>query len=76
VAPSPKIVSGYGSIAGSDDFTANENLPTLANRTVQGVGGTINHGDCTSKREEHRLARGKAQSREPSQHGICFSRGW
>ena len=43
VAPSPKIVSGYGSIAGSDDFTANENLPTLANRTVQGVGGTINY---------------------------------
>ena len=43
VAPSPNIVSGYGAVAGSDNFTANENLPTLANRTVQGVGGTINY---------------------------------
>jgi iron complex outermembrane recepter protein len=43
VAASPHIVSGYGAIANSDDFTANENLPTLANRTVQGVGGTINY---------------------------------
>lgn len=43
VAASPRILSGYGAIAGGDDFTANENLPTLASRTVQGVGGTINY---------------------------------
>lgn len=43
VAPSPRILSGYGAIADSNDLTANENLPTLANRTVQGVGGTINY---------------------------------
>jgi iron complex outermembrane receptor protein len=43
VAPSAHILSGYGAIAGSDNLTANENLPTLANRTVQGVGGTINY---------------------------------
>ncbi len=43
VAASAHILSGYGAIAGSDKLTANENLPTLANRTVQGVGGTINY---------------------------------
>ena len=43
VAASPYIVSGYGAIAGSDYMTSNTDLPTLANRTVQGLGGTINY---------------------------------
>lgn len=43
VAASPHIISGYGAIANSDDLTGNENLPTLANRTVQGLAGTINY---------------------------------
>jgi iron complex outermembrane receptor protein len=43
VAASPHIVSGYGAIANSDEFTSNEDLQTLAHRTVQGLGGTINY---------------------------------
>ena len=43
VAPSSHIVSGYGFVAGSDDLTSNDDLPALANRTVQGVGGTVNY---------------------------------
>ncbi|MBC7939527.1 MAG: TonB-dependent receptor [Chitinophagaceae bacterium] len=43
VAPSAHIVSGYGFVAGSDDLTMNVDLPAQANRTVQGVGGTVNY---------------------------------
>ncbi|TDP60410.1 TonB-dependent receptor [Roseateles toxinivorans] len=43
VAPSSHIVSGYGFVAGSDDFSSNVDLQALANRTVQGVGGIVNY---------------------------------
>jgi len=43
VAPSAHIISGYGFVAGSDDLTSNIDLPAQANRTVQGVGGTVNY---------------------------------
>jgi len=43
IMASPHIVSGYGFIAGSSDFTSNVNVPTNAGRTVQGLGGTINY---------------------------------
>ena len=43
VAASPRIVSGYGVIANNDEFTSNTDLPSLANRTVQGLGSTINY---------------------------------
>jgi iron complex outermembrane receptor protein len=43
VAPASHIVSGYGFVADSGDLTSNVDLPSLANRTVQGVGGTVNY---------------------------------
>jgi iron complex outermembrane receptor protein len=43
VAAAPHIISGYGAVAGSDDMSSNVDLPSLANRTVQGLGGTINY---------------------------------
>lgn len=43
VSASSKILSGYGFVAGTGDFTTNVNLPTQAWRKIQGVGATVNY---------------------------------
>jgi len=43
VMASPRILAGYGLVAGSGEYTSNVNLPTLAARNVQGVGLTVNY---------------------------------
>jgi outer membrane receptor protein involved in Fe transport len=75
VAPSSHIVSGYGFVADSGDLSSNVDLPALANRTVQGVGGTVNYdfGKWPGADLDHQRAQGRHQPhqrhrRRPAEH--------